>query len=762
MNSSGTLLRTRPTRLAALVYLISALTLSRVPLFNYLGCEFSAAIGVVAGLLAGLLTISFFRRSISPGALSKSEFTSLTSRSFVINALLLLLPLAIISINALFVKNCSFVNGFVFFLLIPFVTIVFAVVLGASTAVWFHRPVPWYLIFFLLILLHPIYLTLTSPQLFAYNFLFGYFPGFTYDEVLRITTPVLLCRALTLVAAVALLSFTIIAIESSSPSGTFFAKLKSLRHLFRVRAETLVAVVGLVLVIASCVFHNELGFESSASYIQHELGSKYITPHFYIYYSPRQIPEDRIKWIAAEHEFHYVQVSRILRVDFRGRIDSYIYPSPEVKKKFIGTSTTNIAKPWRREIHLSLESFESSFRHELVHVLAGEFGMPILRISPSPGLIEGLAVAVDWNAGDRTPHEFAAALFRFGLVRNISGIFSFTGFAAKPSSVSYLLSGSFTRFLIEEYGMRRFAALYQFGQFEKIYKKSLGDLIEEWEDFLQYVDMPPSDEARARLLFARPSIFSKICARTIAELNESAARLLNEKKYVEASSAFQSSYAMSRSREAMLGIIAANFHLGKYDSVIAGITHALEDSLTASGYLPLKLTLGDCYWILGEQDHAGALYKELRWLDIGELYNEASAVRLESIRQPKIESFMKRYLATAGDDTMRVIVLSQLLSETPDNPIGLYLIGKISFRQGKYKEAFDFHSKIKKRFQDPILNFQLERTLGLSLFHLKNFQEAKIHLWQSLNYTKNKGEMNQMDDLIEFCDWLDRHRDLIE
>jgi tetratricopeptide (TPR) repeat protein len=766
-----TILRTRSVWVTAVAYVAVTVILSRIPLFDYLGYEFSAVIGIFGGLLSGLLTIGLFRRKFAGRqTVSKSDLTSFTFFALLLNLTLLLIPLILISLNAFFVKNCSFSTGLAFFLLIPAVTMLFSVSLGVSTAVWFRRPVIVYTIIFILILLHPIYLTVTSPQLFAYNFLFGYFPGFTYDEVLTVTKTLILSRLLTIVAALTFISATLVAAQRSSRSDRFLVKLRTLRYLFQRNVESVVSTLGLLVLVSAYIMKHNLEFESPASFIQQQLGSKYTTQHFNIYYSSSAINEDRIRWIAAEHEFRYMQVTRALRVNFFNKIDSYLYPAPELKRKLIGTSTTNIAKPWRREIHLNLDSFESTFRHELVHVVAGAFGMPFLGLSPSPGLIEGLAVAADWDAGDRTPHQVAAALFRSGLVGDVRSIFSFTGFAAKPSSVSYLLSGSFCRFLIEEYGMRRFTALYPWGQFQKVYRKSPEDLLKEWRLYLQSIDVPPTDTTRARLLFTRPSIFRKVCARAIAALNEKAAKSFNENEYDKASQLYQSSYAMSHSREAALGLFASEFRLGKYDSISSQLQEILNDSTVGPAFMPSKLTLGDCQWLLGQQQKAKRLYEELRGLDVLEAYNEAAAVRLEALRHPELDAFMRHFIAAAGDDTVRVATLRQALTENPKNPVVLYLLGKAYFRQQRYEAALGELSKIdpsrsketKKHFDDPVLHYELEKTIGFCLLHLKDFQSAKIHLWQALNYTTNEGDMNFIDDQIEYCDWLDEHRSLLD
>jgi tetratricopeptide (TPR) repeat protein len=766
-------LRFHPTRtvwIVALLYAIFSIVLSRIPLFNYLGYEFSAATGIVGGVLSGILTINLFRKSfVGKASLLKSDLLSFIRFDLLINLALLLIPLILISLNAFFVKNCSFSTGLAFFLLLPVITIFFGVALGLGSVVWVRRPVLMYTIFFAFILLRPIYLTLTSPQLFAYNVLFGYFPGFTYDEVLRITKTLLLFRALTIVSAFTILMITLIAAERTSLSEPFWVRMQALRYLFRRHSDSVAAILGLLTVLSAYLFRNAIGFESSASFIQRELGSRFTTLHFNIYYSSDKVSDDRIKWIAAEHEFRYLQVSRMLQVNLLDKIDSYIYPAPELKRRLIGTSTTDIAKPWRREIHLNLDSFEGTLRHELVHVLAGAFGMPILRISPTPGLIEGLAVACDWDAGDRTPHQFSAALFRFGLVSDVHGIFSFAGFASKPSSVSYLLSGSFCRYLIDEYGLRKFMAVYPWAQFQKTYKKPLGELLEEWKEYLQSVTVPPTDLTRSKLLFARPSIMSKVCARTVADLNEAAAKLYSKKEYREAARMYRSTYAMTRGREAALGLFAAEFRNEEYDSVVVQLQNVLADSTQAPAFVLSKLLLGDCYWILGRPEAAKQTYEELRKLDVHEAYNVAAAIRLEALRHRELETSMKNFLAASGEDSTRHSILQQALADSFGLPILHLQLGRMDLQQGRYEAAVSDLSGIaprssvgaKKSFVDLVLDFELEKTLGLSLFHAKDFQNAKIHLWQSLNYTGNEGDKNFIDDQIEYCDWLDAHRSLL-
>src|ERR1041385_3835092 len=104
-----------------LIYCVFAIIISRFPLFNYLGYEFSAAIALIVPLLSGGSTFSILRQSTS----DRKELVRAILESFRINISLLIIPLAVITINALFVKNCSYGEGLLFYVLLPCITVIF-------------------------------------------------------------------------------------------------------------------------------------------------------------------------------------------------------------------------------------------------------------------------------------------------------------------------------------------------------------------------------------------------------------------------------------------------------------------------------------------------------------------------------------------------------------------------------------------------------------------------------------------------------------
>jgi hypothetical protein len=82
--------------------------------------------------------------------------------------------------------------------------------------------------------------------------------------------------------------------------------------------------------------------------------------------------------------------------------------------------------------------------------------------------------------------------------------------------------GSFLRYLAETHGPEKLRALYERGDFETAYGRSLDALATEWE---KTVDATPLDEgqmAQAFARFRRTSLFKRPCAREVASLREEA------------------------------------------------------------------------------------------------------------------------------------------------------------------------------------------------------------------------------------------------
>jgi tetratricopeptide (TPR) repeat protein len=748
------ILTVKPFVISAAVYLLVAIVLTQVPLFNYLGYEFSAAMGLLGGLIAGINTIAFFKGRVSSIAQRPvTLYTRVLRLAATANLAILLLPFIIITLNALFVKNCSITEGLKFYLLIPVFTVVFASALGALCFILFRKkPMVWYIVLYTAYLLYALYVGYSTPQVFIYNHIIGFFPGFTYDESLSVSGTLVLYRALTLLLSLAILCVWRTVIEDSNREDALIRKVRSLVHISKNRTAFLLLLLSLCVLTGAYWSQGKLGISSTANFVQQELGSKFETDHFIIYYSSNVIDEQRIKWVASEHEFRLYQITRLLGTTVSGKISSYIYPSAEVKKRLIGAGGTNISKPWRREIHINYESLDASLKHELVHATSSELGIPVLNVSPLSGLTEGLAMAVEWDWGSRTLHEYAAGMKQLNLMRDINSLLSVTGFMSQASSVSYVLCGSFCRFLMDTYGVERFKQVYRYGNFEKVYGKSLNDLQTEWMSFLSTIPVAPTERTALEFFFKRPSIFQKVCARVIANLNAEAWENFQSKNYHLALPLFSKSFGLSENQDARMGLILSHLRLGNCDTVIVLTAKALQDTTIA--YPLLKLYQGDAYWTKGNLEAARADYRQLYQAHLSLNVDEVVLKRLETLQLSDVQLKMQKYFVGGKDETVRVLMLKEVLEQHPTFDVGKLMLGEMLSEKREYQQSLHYLQRIQTTLANEFLEAMKEKIVGIDYFYLKDFPNARAHFQKALEFVHSQALLNEVQDCIERCDWM--------
>ncbi len=749
------LLRSRAL-IPASLYLVVSLACTQLPLLNYLGYEFSTAIALVASFVSGFLTIAFMRLESDPSSPIPHHPLRTFIRVLVLNLSLLVIPLAVILANAFFVKNCSFLQGFGLFVLIPIVSVVFSSALGFFCAVHYRHAKIIFALFFLATVAYALALGYFTPAIFSYNFFYGFFPGLTYDEALSIRPALVWFRLVTLFVAGIFVGMSVLLLRTTSPADSVWKKGTTLlRSLTQGRTAILSCVVVLALGLLWW-FRGELGFESHRGFIQQQLGSSFTTKHFVLYYAKESYDDEEIRWIGAEHEFRLKQISDVLNVPFKGKIESYIYPSEVSKQRLIGAGNTNIAKPWSSQIHITKQSLDNTLKHELVHVLAAPFGLPIVNASLSTGLVEGLAMAIDWDWGNRTPHEYSAAMRKFGITPDIAPLMTPTGFAAQSSSVSYVLAGSFCRYLIEVHGIRAMMLLYRSTDYEKVYGRPLEKLIADWQTFLDKIPVRDEDRDAIDVYFRRPPIFRKVCARVIAERNNRASKRFSERNYEGAAELYEQSFQDGRSYESLAGYMSSELYIKNYPAVIATFDTIIRPS--TSHYLPLLLNVGVAQY--ATQNYAGAqeLFRRVETADLSEPLTEAAIVRSAAIEDTVNRSALLNYFVSTASDSQRVRMLDSLAQHSTLHWLPIYLKGKVLFRLHLWKETLQTLAELNPRLEQKNLEAIRLKTMGYSLFRLRRFEDAKSRFWQSLNYSDSEGAKNEVNDWVERCDWMEKNK----
>jgi tetratricopeptide (TPR) repeat protein len=473
----------RPLVIAIVVLLLFSCVCTQIPLLNYLGFEFSALTVLLVGLISGLLTLSLWKRYNAQRESDVWRFLGeISSAQFV----LFMIPFLISLANVVFVKNCSIGNGTILYTLIVFPGMVFSISLAMFVGVVFEK---WrktlYTMIYILVLLHISVVTFFRPQIFAFNPIIGFFPGFTHDEALQITQRLLIYRFATLAASGFIFVFAVLVWQFRF-RGNKFAR-ESQKSLPMIEISLLALLGPVVLIIFS--FSDRLGFSSSEEFIRQKLAGNYKTTHFEILYPAGTIKRERIEQIGYLHEFYFDKLSKELNINNQERTISFIYASPEQKGRLVGAINTDIAKPWLRQMHINLADIEFVLKHEMVHVLAAGFGWSPLKVAPNSGLIEGLAVAMEKTAMEEPLDRAAALAFAAGINPDLESLFTLSGFVKANPGVSYTLAGSFCKSLIDSFGVEKFKDLYRNGDFNAVYPKDLKSLLLIWQNTVKNVPL---------------------------------------------------------------------------------------------------------------------------------------------------------------------------------------------------------------------------------------------------------------------------------
>ncbi len=743
-----------PARIPALLYILLTLACTQIPLLQTLGYEFSALTALAASLVSGLSAARHIAQAAEgdwrPG-LAGAMRAALTT-----HLALLVIPLGLMAGNAMVIRNCSFTDGLLFFLLLPVVSVWFSVSVASFCALHYRHPRAVFIVWVLCSFGYAALLGYVTPAVYAYNVFFGFFPGFTYDEGLRPDSTLVLFRVFTAgLGAVFFWLALVLASSTRSGDSTMAKGVKLLSALRTPRraAAAIMASAALTLVFA---YRGELGFESPAAYVQAALGAMYETPHFMIYYSPQSFSPAEIKRAGDEHEFRLRQVMTAFHLPSQGTIRSYVYPSAAVKRRLMGAGGTNIAKPWNREIHLTRQSMDATLKHELVHVVAAPFGVPVIRAALLPGLVEGLAMAVEWDWGNRTLHEYAAGMRRNGLPTDVRGLMSYAGFASRGSSSGYVLAGSFCRYLIDTYGIGPMTRAYRTADFAAAYGRSLDDLGAGWLKFLDTITVPPTDADAIDALFRRPPIFQKVCARVAGARLAEAQGLLEQRRFAEAAGLYGKVFGETRSTEALGGYVAAAFFAGELGGLQAVYDTVVRRDEYPGRYTPLLGYFGIAAWAAGDSARALELITRLAEADVSDDRTESALLYRQALRDPADRVALLGYFRSGEADSARLLALDGMRGDPDSHWLPLYLKGRLLFRMGRPEAA----QRELERFSVGTIDSTLEafrlRTIGACLFLGGRVEQARAAFWTSLNFRTSEAWRNSVLDWIDRCEWMEQ------
>ncbi len=723
----------------ALIVLISVL-LTFFPLVGTVGFEFSVTIAFLEAFVSLFISTEFVNIGLQKRFLKEKRFSDVVSSIFVIDLILLAIPFVIGLLSSSIKDDCYIKEGAIFYVLIPVVTVFFSSSLGLLIGSLFPKRGFLFGSFILIaIVCYSLWKLYNDPPIFSFNAIFGFFPGPLYDESIPITSTLVVYRLITVCWGLFFLAILGVI------RGIKFKVLKvwDLLALF---------ILILILVITE-IKEGELGISYTRKYITDNILTGSVeTEHFVIYFTPGTTESNQISLIASDHEWRYHQLKEFLKVNLNDKIRSYIYPDNETRKRVIGAGETTIANPIHKEIHLVYDVFpDHLLKHELTHVMSSEFGTRFLRISPKLGLVEGLAVASDWNGDGYTPHQWAEAMIKTNTapdIREIIGI----GFWYAPPAKSYTTMGSFVRYLIESYGIEKFKTLYGMGDFS-VYGKSVDELVSEWKKFLDGIYIPDKLLALAWYKFSQPSIFQGRCPRRIAELADKGIKAYNDENYYEARGYFLDTLNLNKRDPVLIGGLACSYYYNKdYNELI--------DLINNSRTLPevdkniLDNLRGNVLWQRGSVLEARSIFESLLGKPLPEDVKREIEIKLNAISSSgEIEKKSREYFSTR-EKLYQAVILEEIIRDFPDYSPSYYLLGKTFYSNRDYKMASSYliGSESLGLPSESLEMYNL-RLLGISLFAIGDYEGA-IKRFESIVSLNPDGVLKDYAlDFIERCRW---------
>jgi tetratricopeptide (TPR) repeat protein len=649
------------------------------------------------------------------------------------------------------VRNCAMIDGALFWLLIPFMTVAFcAAALLFLDALLGRRGVwAWYALL-LGLLAQPFVQIYTQPQLYAYNHIFGMFLGLSWDQSQPPFLALLLYRVSTLAYAAVLLLVT-----------AALRMLRSPRPDPALRRRLALAFLPALAAVLFFTFSDtRLGLGNSYAHLRAMLGSEYRLDGVRIVYDASTLDSAEVRRMAEEHLFQLDRVRADLGVNFTREVTSYVYPDDAVKRRLLGTETSDVARPWRAEIHVSVDSWPLTVKHELVHVVAGSFGPWLIRTPfvRALGLTEGLAMAVEWSWGGRTLHEYCAGMLAQDILPRARTCIGTAGFATRPSTSGYVAAGSLTRWLMDSLGVAAIRRAYAADDLEKGVGMSYEEIDRRWRIFLAAVPRTLPDSLAVAYAFRRPSLFSAECPRALTERNRAAAAAMQARRHRQAAALYREADRLAPNARSAFGLTGVLYAAGRWDSVIAVTARYLGDTTRAYAVFPLYLWQGAALWNRG--DSAGADRALTRLLaEDPPGWPTAFAARmrraLRSRFAPELRGMVTDLLRTTGEkeDSLRRRRAESLLRRAPEDPVLVeeYMRATAVDTRGRRKAL---------RAWRRIASLPVPAALRLLAVRLhyeeRQWSEARRLLRHQLNEPMSEDMRNVVTEWLARCAWQQR------
>lgn len=759
--------QTWTARVSLALVTIVAGVLCFVPGFNALNYYSALATAAVGGILAGLSgAAAAFKASHAAGD-PDVRVTRPFADAALAAALLALVPLLLLSLNAFRVKNCDLFEGVLFYLVGPGISILFASQMGAVCGLlarkgW-HAPV-FFGLLWLAWAFRDLWHFYNHPAIFAYNPFVGFVSGAVYDDVINLDERLLLFRLSNLVW---LGAFWALAVMAWRPLAEGATRRLDLRLMQRAPRRAWI-ILGTCMLGWAVLYgaRGLIGYEISREHIEATLGGRVENERIVLFYDRGAMSTERALQLLEDHAWRLDQIEERLGDRYPRQIRSYVYRNNAQKRALMGAGRVYIAKPWMDEIHLGPVHYgHPVIGHELAHVVLGHYAGGLLGVPTAWGvlphvvMVEGAAEAFEWDTGRLTPHQWSAAMRAEKIAPSMETLIGPDGFWSQSARKAYTLSGSFVRWLLDTRGPEPFKAAYKDADFEGAYGVPLSQLVGEWEAFVDAIELPPDAQALARQAFDKKGIFHRVCPLEIARLEDEARTLYAAGLSDEALEIYRTvvGFWPSNPRK-YLPIMQILAREGRAPEVakVADEVLALE-ATNAVQRARVKELIGDARWRAGDLEGAAAAYLEIAKAPQSEDRKRTVLVKLDILSDPEREPILGPYLLGSGGDDVEY--LAGALADLPDDELVLYLLGRRLYDHSRTEEAVGVLTRAIEAYagddSDVGVHIAREswRLLAHALFFTGRYARAEEAFVQTAELVPHEGTRIRMLDWAARCRW---------
>ena len=617
----------------SLIFLINLL-LQYLPLTNVFGYEFSAVNSILLSFLTAVYFISVYKKS---GGIENRK--SLIKNLTIGFLTFIFLPLIISITHSIFSISCSFWDGLLFYTVITIPSIIIGASLGLiSINLNKKLSILIFIFLYIAILSIPLFEFYFNPQIYFYNPIFGFFPGTIYDEGLSVGYLLIIYRLLNAIYF-----------------GTVFLVLFNNRLLLSNLRRTLFLIGALIIAAIFLYLSPQLKFSTNFNKLNSVLKNEVDTEHFVIHF-PAQIDHKLLKAVCLSHEFYYSELSKFFGYEMPGKINSYIFLNDEQKKVLIGSANADIAKPWLTCSFTSLSDYEETLRHEIAHCFTSKFGVGMFKIAGgiNPALIEGAAVAGDPYFDEHSIDFMAALAYKNGYKINLPGLYGGFSFYTQTSSLSYVYAGSFSKYLISNFGIKKFEKFYSSNNFKKVYGTEINKKVKLYYNYLDSLKFNLNLN-EANYYFGWKSIFYKVCPRYVANRLTNAWKYFNNKDYSSAEKLFYEIQNLTGNYSSLIGLTDCLVKENKTPQAAGFLKGKIKEFKNTSYYFGIELKLADIDFLTGNTSGADSLYRIMLIQNPNRKYFYLAKVRLSLMNS---DSLLKIYLA--GNNYDRFLILKDL------------------------------------------------------------------------------------------------------